>query len=32
MFTFVLNLGSCRFFNDRIKRESGAIPELFPQL
>ncbi len=32
MFTFASNFGSYRVFFDGIKRESGANPELFPQL
>lgn len=32
MFTFALNLGSIHMVCDWIKRESGANPELFPQL
>lgn len=32
MITFVPNFGSCEDFGRVIKRESGANPELFPQL
>ncbi len=32
MFTFVMILGLYQNYFDVIKRESGAKPELFPQL